>query len=168
VARYGRAGVLALAEDHAAAARRVLRDALAAGFDEGRMIAAAAQALAVLAGASSEPAASLDPRLAKALRHIRAHVREPLALADAAEVAHLSESRFRHLFVAETGSSFRAYVLWLRINVAIEAVMAGASWTEAAHEAGFADSAHLSRTHKRMFGIEPTSVRHDGPTPRVD
>ena len=61
--------------------------------------------------------------------------------------------------MAETGTSFRAYLLWLRINLAIRAVMAGASWTEAAHEAGFSDSAHLTRTHKRMFGIEPTAIR---------
>ena len=70
-----------------------------------------------------------------------------------------SESHFRHLFVSGTGSSFRAYLLWLRINLAIDAAMAGASWTDAAHAAGFADSAHLTRTHKRMFGIEPTAVR---------
>lgn len=56
--------------------------------------------------------------------------------------------------------SLRSYLLWLRINVAIEAAIAGASWTQAAHKAGFADSAHLSRTHKRMFGIEPTAIRH--------
>jgi AraC-like DNA-binding protein len=36
-----------------------------------------------------------------------------------------------------------------------------ASWTEAAHAAGFADSSHLTRAHKRMFGIEPTSIRHE-------
>ena len=78
-----------------------------------------------------------------------------------AGIATLSPSRFRHLFVQETGTSFRAYLLWLRINVAIEAAIAGASWTAAAHEAGFADSSHLTRTHKRMFGIEPTAIRHD-------
>jgi AraC-like DNA-binding protein len=38
--------------------------------------------------------------------------------------------------------------------------MGGASWTDAAHEAGFADSSHLTRTHRRMFGIEPTAIRH--------
>ncbi len=37
--------------------------------------------------------------------------------------------------------------------------MSGASWTDAAHVAGFADSVHLTRTHKRMFGFEPTAVR---------
>lgn len=43
-------------------------------------------------------------------------------------------------------------------NVAIEASMAGRSWTAAAHEAGFADSAHLTRTFRRMFGIGPTAL----------
>ncbi len=116
-------------------------------------------AVAELCGATTEPDRALDPRLARALEYIRAHVRQPIALGDVAAAVALSESRFRHLFVAHTGSSFRAYLLWLRINLAIEAVMAGASWTEAAHEAGFADSAHLTRTHKRVFGIEPSAIR---------
>jgi AraC-like DNA-binding protein len=161
VQRHGPAGLVELPEDDVAAARRLLQAAYEAHCEQSQMIAAASSALALLCGTNAEPAASLDPRLARALSHVRAHVRQPLALADAAAVANLSESRFRHLFMAETGSSFRAYLLWLRINVAIEAVSAGASWTEAAHEAGFADSAHLARTHKRMFGIEPSSVRRD-------
>jgi AraC-like DNA-binding protein len=162
VERDGHEGLFTLPGQEAEAARRLLSEAQQAGLAAPQMITVATQALALLCGSSTEPAAELDPRLANALRHIRAHIKHPLTLADAAAVAHLSESRFRHLFVAETGNSFRAYLLWLRINVAIEAVMAGASWTEAAHEAGFADSAHLTRTHKRMFGIEPTAVR---PTP---
>jgi AraC-like DNA-binding protein len=36
--------------------------------------------------------------------------------------------------------------------------MAGSSWTEAAQQAGFADSAHLSRTCRRMFGIAPSML----------
>jgi AraC-like DNA-binding protein len=124
------------------------------------MIGAAARAVAELCGATTtEPDKALDPRLARALEYMRSHARNPVALGDVAAEVALSESRFRHLFVAETGSSFRAYMLWLRINLAIESVMAGASWTEAAHEAGFADSAHLTRTHKRVFGIEPTALR---------
>lgn len=34
--------------------------------------------------------------------------------------------------------------------------MRGSSLTEAAHVAGFADSAHLSRTFRSMFGIAPS------------
>lgn len=157
--RFGGAEVSALPPQEAAAAAALLQSALDARRDAAGMIAAAGEALAVLSGAGCEPAAELDPRLLRALGFIRAQIRRPIPLAEAAAVATLSESRFRHLFAAETGCSFRAYLLWLRINVAIEAVMAGATWTEAAHEAGFADSAHLTRTHKRMFGIEPTSLR---------
>jgi AraC-like DNA-binding protein len=36
--------------------------------------------------------------------------------------------------------------------------MGGQSWTAAAQEAGFADSAHLSRTCRRMFGIAPVTL----------
>ncbi len=162
LARFGQDDVQPLPNDCAARAGRVLRDALEAGLAGPAMVAAAAQALSLLCGSATEIGGELDPRLVAALAYIRTEVRNPLTLADAAAVAHLSESRFRHLFVAATGSSFRAYLLWLRINVAIESVMAGASWTEAAHEAGFADSAHLTRTHRRMFGIEPTSIKAPG------
>jgi AraC family transcriptional regulator len=82
----------------------------------------------------------------------------PMSLSEAAALVHLSPSRFRHLFAAETGTTFRAYALWVRIQHAIVAMMAGRSWTEAAHDAGFADSAHLSRTFRRMFGISPNML----------
>jgi AraC-like DNA-binding protein len=36
--------------------------------------------------------------------------------------------------------------------------MGGQSWTAAAHDAGFADSAHLSRTCRRMFGFAPAAL----------
>jgi len=49
--------------------------------------------------------------------------------------------------------------LWLRLMRAVERFAAGASLTDAAHEAGFADSAHLSRTFRRMFGIAAGSLR---------
>ena len=111
--------------------------------------------------ARARPPREVDARVARALEYLRSRVRAPVSLADAAGVATLSPSRFRHLFVQGTGTSFRAYLLWLRINVAIEAAMAGASWTEAAHESGFADSSHLTRTHRRMFGIEPKAIKHD-------
>jgi AraC-like DNA-binding protein len=60
--------------------------------------------------------------------------------------------------VAQTGISFRAYLLWARVGYAVTRGMAGSSWTEAAQQAGFADSAHLSRTCRRMFGIAPSML----------
>ena len=153
----------ALPPDAARRSADALLDALRGNADADAMRAVARSAVATLAGTSDTRAAEHegDARVARAMDYLRSRVRAPVSLSDAAGAAALSPSRFRHLFVQETGTSFRAYLLWLRINVAIEAAMAGASWTEAAHEAGFADSSHLSRTHKRMFGIEPTAIRHE-------
>jgi AraC family transcriptional regulator len=164
--RFGARAISALPRPAARRSAELLLEALRAHADADAMRAVARAALARLAGTSEAATCEaarreVDARVARALEYLRSRVRAPVSLADAAGVAALSPSRFRHLFVQETGTSFRAYLLWLRINVAIEAAMAGASWTAAAHEAGFADSSHLTRTHRRMFGIEPTAIRHD-------
>lgn len=157
--RFGTATVAALPQDEVREAARTLFNAFEADAGVAAMQQAMAAVIHVLCGAGVEPDEALDPRLVRALDYIRRHIGRPLSLGEVAASVALSESRFRHLFVGGTGCSFRAYLLWLRINQAVQAVMAGASWTEAAHQAGFADSAHLSRTHKRMFGIEPSSMR---------
>jgi AraC-like DNA-binding protein len=159
--RFGARGISALPQPAARQSSDLLLEAFRAHADADAMRAVAKTATARLAGASVAATREVDVRIARALEYIRSRIRAPVSLADAARVAALSPSRFRHLFVQETGTSFRAYLLWLRINVAIDAVMAGASWTEAAHASGFADSSHLTRTHRRMFGIEPTAIRHD-------
>jgi AraC-like DNA-binding protein len=40
-------------------------------------------------------------------------------------------------------------------RVVVEAAMRGAGLTEAAHHAGFADSARLSRAFRAIFGLHP-------------
>jgi AraC family transcriptional regulator len=82
-----------------------------------------------------------------------------VSLVDAATHVGLSSGRARHLFVENTGLSFRTYLLWLRLMRAVELFSAGSSLTDAAHGAGFSDSSHLSRTFRRMFGIAADSLR---------
>ena len=41
----------------------------------------------------------------------------------------------------------------------VRVVAGGASLTAAAHEAGFADSAHFSRTFRRMFGVAAAALK---------
>jgi len=84
-----------------------------------------------------------------------------VGLSEAAARVALSPARFRHLFVEQTGQSFRSYQLWLRLQRAIEVISNGAAATDAAHAAGFSDAAHLTRTFRRMMGITPTSVKID-------
>ncbi len=65
----------------------------------------------------------------------------------------LSESRFLHLFSEELGIAWRPYLLWRRMMCAIQAIINNSSATDAAHLAGFSDSAHLSRTFRNNFGM---------------
>ena len=119
-------------------------------------------ALAALFGAPSVEA-HLDPRIATAIRLLgRADGSYPTSAVVARMVA-CSVGRFRHLFREQIGLAYRTYLLWLRLGVALEAIAAGASLTDAAHDAGFADSAHLSRTYRRMFGISPSSLAPSQP-----
>jgi AraC-like DNA-binding protein len=104
-------------------------------------------------------AESPDPRIAKLIAWVETRLDRAVSLSDAAALVGLSQGRTRHLFVAQTGLSFRTYLLWLRLVRAVEMFADGASLTQAAHGAGFADSAHLSRTFRRMFGITADSLR---------
>lgn len=81
-----------------------------------------------------------------------------LDLASLAARAALSPSHFAQCLRAETGLPLRAYLRWQRLQRAVAAALAGASLTQAAHEAGFADAAHLTRTFRRHFGLAPSTV----------
>lgn len=100
-----------------------------------------------------------EPRVEKMIAFAAAHLDESITLAAAAQSAGLSPGRARHLFVEQTGLPFRTYLLWLKIVRAVGLFSNGKSLTVAAHEAGFADSAHFSRTFRRMFGIPAAALQ---------
>lgn len=78
-----------------------------------------------------------------------------------AAIVGISASRLTHLFSQQVGIPLRRYVLWSRLQLAITRVQAGDDLTGAAHGAGFADSAHLTRTTREMFGLPPSVLsRH--------
>jgi AraC-like DNA-binding protein len=104
----------------------------------------------------SEPAVTSDERILRAVRYVNDHLSAPLTLKQVAGIAYLSPSRFRHLFAEQTGMGLRQYILWRRFVSVWEHRMNGASLSTAAHAAGFADSAHLARTSRRMIGIPPS------------
>lgn len=72
--------------------------------------------------------------------------------------AGLSRSRLRHLFVAQTEVPFRRHRVQRKLDTAISLAASGLSLTDAAHEAGFSDSAHLSRAFRDMYGIAPSKL----------
>lgn len=156
--RYGDQGIAVLPEQVASRLVAPLARAYAAGASDAELVRLSQTAIAELSGVAQLVGAT-DPRVLKAIAHIRDHLREPISLSLIAAAVGLSPSRLRHLFVSETGVSCKAFVLWERLNVALALGFGGTSWTEAAHAANFADSAHLSRTCRRMFGLAPTAAR---------
>jgi len=100
----------------------------------------------------------IDHRVRAALNYLQSQSIKNVAASELADVVHLSESRLAHLFKQQVGIPVRRYLMWLRLMDAIDSAFAGNSLTNAAAHAGFADSAHFSRTFQSMFGIQPSVV----------
>lgn len=140
-----------------AASLEVLRECFEGGAteDELRRVGEATLRMLQSTGLPKMP----DPRVLAMIEYASQNLDDTVRLPDAAGRVGLSPSRARHLFVAQTGLPFKSYVLWLRIELAVALYAAGSSLTEAAHEAGFADSAHFSRTFRRTFGLPAAALR---------
>ena len=115
-----------------------------------------------LIGQPPSPYLSDDLLVSRAVTLIRRSLDGPITLAAVAKAMHRSPSRLAHRFREATGVPLRRYVLWCRLRTGAESAMRGASLTEAAHLAGFADSAHLSRTFRAMFGVAPSLLFKPG------
>ncbi|MBU8894160.1 AraC family transcriptional regulator [Corallococcus sp. M34] len=98
------------------------------------------------------------PAIQRLLRVLPESLEEDVRLATLARRVGLSPGRLSHLFAAQVGTPLRPYVLWLRMARVAEHLSRGVSLTEAAHAAGFSDSAHLSHVFRRMFGMAPSSL----------
>lgn len=133
----------------------------AAWRDQRSVAAVTAAARGVISALTGgvQPSVMSDERILRAVSHIKSHINGALTLEQVAEVACLSPSRFRHLFVEQTGMALRPYILWRRFVRVWELIAAGDSLSTAAHAAGFADAAHLSRTSNRMFGFPPSALQ---------
>jgi len=98
---------------------------------------------------------AMDNRIVAALTFLRESPHLYDSIESLADKVHLSSSRLAHLFKDEIGVPIRRYVLWMKMRRALDLAIAGDSLTTAALSAGFADSAHLSRTVRAMMGIAP-------------
>ncbi|MBN2435788.1 MAG: helix-turn-helix transcriptional regulator [Spirochaetes bacterium] len=94
-----------------------------------------------------------DYRIIKLLRYINGTEDKNISVKVFADYVNLSESRLIHLFSEEVGIPIRRYLLWKKLYLAMQTIFEGKDFTYAAHQAGFSDSAHLSRTFKKMFGL---------------
>jgi len=109
---------------------------------------------------NGQRAVSIHPRVRRVLKYLRQHLggADDLSLKALAKVSGLSSSRFMHVFTESVGVPLRPYILWLRLQRASCELMDGVSMTDAAHNAGFSDAAHMTRTFRRMLGTTPTDL----------
>jgi AraC-like DNA-binding protein len=99
-----------------------------------------------------------DRRIARVVQAVGQRPQDFARVQAAAELACLSPSRFRARFAHEVGLPFARYRLWRRMEAVMRTVAAGGQLTDAALDAGFASSAHLSATFRRLFGLSPSAL----------
>lgn len=102
-----------------------------------------------------------DSRIAKLIKRIENFEYENKKISDLLSDIYLSESRIRHLFKEHTGISIKRYCLWWKIRRALYYITQGESLSQAAYHAEFSDYPHLSRTVKKMFGLNLKSLLQD-------
>lgn len=113
---------------------------------------------ALLAALGIPAGASCSAALADTIRAIDERPQAFPRLALAARHAGLSPSHFQHQLKAITGVPFRRYRLLRRMAVVMRSLDTGRSLTEAALEAGFSSSAHLSTAFRDLFGLSPSML----------
>jgi len=103
---------------------------------------------------------SMHPRVRVVLEHLRTlPVSGDTSIEALAEIAKLSTSRFMHVFTESVGVPLRTFILWRKVQRAVSGIAGSRSLAAVAHDAGFSDAAHMSRTFRRMFGVTPSDLR---------
>ena len=100
----------------------------------------------------------IDPRILTVVETIKSNVDNNLSIESLAEDINLSVPRLIQLFKLQTGIPVRRYRQWHRLFTTALSIGEGYSLTDAAINAGFADSAHFTNTFKSMLGMTPTSI----------
>lgn len=95
----------------------------------------------------------MDERVLLILKNIEDGSFKDETVSGIARELNLSESRLEHLFSKETHLHLKHVLLLFKFKAAYTAVLNGTAITDAAYEAGFADSAHLAKTAKELTGI---------------
>ncbi|WP_422050436.1 AraC family transcriptional regulator [Shimia sp.] len=95
-------------------------------------------------------------RIAKAILQIKEKFREPLVVADLADIAGMSPSSFHEHFKSVMGITPLQYQKDLRMIEARDLIMRGAcSVSTVGFEVGYQSATHFSRDYSRKFGSPP-------------
>lgn len=115
---------------------------------------------AVLRAAGVDPAdvSPAHPALSRAVEVVSAGMPDRADLVAVARAVAVSPDYLGRLFRRQTGVSFSATARWSRLLSALPHLDRGASVTDAAHLAGFADGAHAHRVCRELAGLSPSQV----------
>lgn len=101
----------------------------------------------------------MDERIEVATKMLRDSIGDAILTDDCAEEFSISSSRFRRLFVGDTGVQFRKYRMWRRARAYLEQVLSMSSLTEIALDLGYPDSTHFSRSIRSTYGLPPREMK---------
>lgn len=104
------------------------------------------------------PARTLDTRIAAVLESLKNNPSTVAAAQQCAEQAHLSFSRFLHLFKEQVGAPFRSVRTWKRARSLLQYVNSESSLVYVALDIGYPDSTHFSHSIRQTYGLKPKDI----------
>ena len=102
-----------------------------------------------------------DPAMEHVMEFMEEHFAEPLGIADFAEKAGLSESRFAAVFQKAAGCSPMKYFNAVRLGHAQSFLLDGHSVKESSILAGFSSETYFCRCFRQSLGISPGEFQKD-------
>lgn len=107
-----------------------------------------------------DPVPLMDERIERTLRYALDHLPRKHSLSELASLAGLSESRFCHLFKAQTGETFSEWIGNMRMRRAAKLLAVTARRIQdIAEETGFDSAYYFSRRFARHYGMSPSAYR---------
>lgn len=132
---------------------------------EGRMLISAMDAMTKGADAQTDLRQRLAARNAPEIHKLKpviAHiVAEPMMRMTQDMLANqlgAERTTALRMFKESTGMTFRRFKQWLGLQHAARQIIAGELVRTAAMDAGFSDTAHLTRTFRMSFGLTPSQA----------
>lgn len=105
-------------------------------------------------------ATTTDFRVQEALKFIsKASNIDETLIHRLSKTAHLSQSRFSHLFKEQTGVSLYSYLALSKLRKAYEVLLKRGNITEAAMDAGFSTPSHFSAASKKYLGVTARELK---------
>jgi AraC-like DNA-binding protein len=101
------------------------------------------------------------PTIARIVKDIIADPMQRMPQAELAMRLGMERTRALRAFKTATGMTFRSFKNWTGVQAAARQIAQGELVRTAAMDAGFADSAHLTRSFRSAFGTTPTEATTD-------